>query len=396
MTFRIALRYAFSKARGQRSSSIWISVGIAVGLIALIIISSTVNALQTYQLSKIRNVESFDITVKNIDESDFDLLSQVNNIDGIYKYSESFVLIENPDTGDICSARLRGVENSLFSNKRFSQNLLLNKQDEIKDNQICISPYLFSGFVRFKDGVKVTFFKKGRVSAVSPSAVTFDDVLTYSCSLSDFSHSTALMNLDQFLSFVPNAQIFAGIYTAGGNIENTCRQIKEILPNAEVISYKKYNSSLYSALLLEKTIIYVFLSFVFLIICTNLKGSTSRLINLKKSETSILRAIGMTKTKSNSIFLLQGFIISFIGVVFGAFFGFLLVRNIKGVFNFLDTVIYMFSGYHSVLSMGTFNAGISYFQLFVFSLGILCLSCLFTWLGIKKSNKTEVIENVSC
>lgn len=396
MTFRIALRYAFSKAKGQRASSIWISVGIAVGLIALIIISSTVNALQTFQLSKIRSVESFDITVRNIEESQIELLSELNNVDCVYRYSECYILVQNPNNGDTCSARLRSVENSLFKDERFSQNLLLSKGNEIKDGQICISPYLFSGFVRFKDGLRVTFLKKGRVSSISPQTVDFDDVLTYSCNLSDFAHSTVLLNLEQFRSFIPNAKINAGIYVKDGNVEKICSEIQQKFPEADVISYKKYNSSLYSALLLEKIIIYLFISFVFIIICTNLKGSTSRLIELKKNETAILRAIGMTKSKSNSIFLLQGFIISFAGVLSGSVIGYFLVKNIKAVFTFIDSLIYLFSGYHSVLSIGTFNAGISYLQLLLFGICILCLSGLFTWFGIIKSNKTEVIENVSC
>ncbi|MFC2821983.1 MAG: hypothetical protein ACFN3H_04350, partial [Spirochaetales bacterium] len=67
MMFRLktAFRYAFSKTRGQRTTSIMILAGIAIGLAALLGISSVMNGLQDSQLTQLRNIESFDLIVSS-------------------------------------------------------------------------------------------------------------------------------------------------------------------------------------------------------------------------------------------------------------------------------------------------------------------------------------------
>ena len=88
---RTALKYAFSKGKGQRTSSVVIVLGIALGLAALLVISSVMNGLQTAQLDQLRALESFDVSVEPSSGNDglslgLDDVSGIPGIDFAFEY----------------------------------------------------------------------------------------------------------------------------------------------------------------------------------------------------------------------------------------------------------------------------------------------------------------------
>jgi lipoprotein-releasing system permease protein/zinc transport system substrate-binding protein len=75
---------------------------------------------------------------------------------------------------------------------------------------------------------------------------------------------------------------------------------------------------------IEKWITYLMLSFILMVAIFNVVGSLSMLIIEKKEDAATLRSMGASRQLISSIFMLEGWMISFLGAVLGIVIGILL------------------------------------------------------------------------
>jgi lipoprotein-releasing system permease protein len=182
-----------------------------------------------------------------------------------------------------------------------------------------------------------------------------------------------------------------GIYV-GGNQNKVVKAIEALDPDAEVITWQQYNNALYSALMLEKTLMYVFLAFMFLIICVNLKNSTRRLLANKQKEGAMLRAIGCSRRKVNAIFLGQGMVICLLGEVAGVVLGKIVIANLQNILALVDRISRAVTGNATVLTQIPFNAAIGNVEIAIVCVFVFILSLLFTSIGCRRIYKSEIME----
>jgi len=74
---------------------------------------------------------------------------------------------------------------------------------------------------------------------------------------------------------------------------------------------------MYKVMKTEKLMIYLILSFIILIASFNIIGSLTMLIIDKKKDAAIIQVMGADLVKIRKIFLYEGWMISFMGTVFG-------------------------------------------------------------------------------
>jgi ABC-type lipoprotein release transport system permease subunit len=85
----------------------------------------------------------------------------------------------------------------------------------------------------------------------------------------------------------------------------------------EVKDRFQQNESLYKMMKYEKAAIYMILIFIIIIIAFNIFGSLSMLIIEKKDDIRTLSSLGATDSLIRRIFVLEGWMISLVGLVFG-------------------------------------------------------------------------------
>ncbi len=85
------------------------------------------------------------------------------------------------------------------------------------------------------------------------------------------------------------------------------------------------HASFYKMMKIEKIMAYLILCFILIIAAFNLIGTMSMLIFDKKDGIKILKSIGADKKTITRVFLVEGWLISFIGVIIGLFLGTILV-----------------------------------------------------------------------
>ena len=166
--FRTAFRYAFSKTRGQRVTSIMILVGIAIGLIALLVISAVMNGLQNAQMDQLRNLESFDLIIVS-DALGPDEIKSVNGVGEAFRFIETNALIIDETSESSQSIRIRAFDGDIFESPRFSKSLTVISGSKDGMAGLLLSYTTRSRLgIKYSDSIKMTFLKRGKTATIVP------------------------------------------------------------------------------------------------------------------------------------------------------------------------------------------------------------------------------------
>ncbi|HEA69705.1 MAG TPA: lipoprotein-releasing ABC transporter permease subunit [Desulfobacterales bacterium] len=93
--------------------------------------------------------------------------------------------------------------------------------------------------------------------------------------------------------------------------------------------WMQMNKNLFSALKLEKTVMFVILTLIVLVAAFNIASTLIMMVMGKKKDIAILKAMGATDRSIRKIFVFQGMVIGTIGTILGMCLGFILCTLLK-------------------------------------------------------------------
>jgi len=93
--------------------------------------------------------------------------------------------------------------------------------------------------------------------------------------------------------------------------------------------WMQMNRNLFSALKLEKIVMFIILTLIILVASFNIVSNLIMIVIEKAREIAILKAMGATRRGVMSIFMIHGLIIGITGTVFGVFGGYILCELLK-------------------------------------------------------------------
>mgnify|MGYP001201459804 CR=1 FL=1 len=105
------------------------------------------------------------------------------------------------------------------------------------------------------------------------------------------------------------------------NAKPIAEQVRNIYPMVEVVSWDEAQSSLFTALNLEKILTSIMLIMIIVIGAVNIISTLVMVVSNKSSDIAILRTLGATKSMIMKIFVVQGMISGILGTLLGVFFG---------------------------------------------------------------------------
>ena len=106
--------------------------------------------------------------------------------------------------------------------------------------------------------------------------------------------------------------------TADKAVNELATELSERLgPDYEVLDRYRQNEALYKMMRYEKLAIYMILIFIVIIIAFNIYSSLTMLIIEKKDDIGTLHSLGAPEAMTRRIFLLEGWLISLLGLVLG-------------------------------------------------------------------------------
>ena len=143
---------------------------------------------------------------------------------------------------------------------------------------------------------------------------------------------------------------------------------------------------------LEQYLMYFTLSLMSLIVLFQLYNSTVNLIKTKQSEIAMLRALGITKRQTKSIFSLASLTVSLVGIVSGSLISFILLTFSSRITTFLNKI----TGYSIPLLSINVELSFSYLNCFIVAIPLILITYIMSQIAVNKllnKNNMEYLLN---
>jgi lipoprotein-releasing system permease protein len=339
MNYELFIATRYLKARRKQafiSVITFISMlGIAIGVMALVIALALITGFQEDVQDKILGATSH-VMVSDLGGEGLrdygNLISKVKTVKGIETVSPvvyDMVLVNGPFRSR--GAMLKGIDFDL--DRKHSSWLEKLEQGRLpSDTQregILLGKELAIA-IGANTGDSVTVLtSSSRLSPMGlvPKTKRFVVSGIFSTGLYEFDSSTALISLSAAQRFfglegrISHLQIrISDIFQA----EKIGDELKQILPpSTYVTTWMELNKSLFSALKLEKNIMFLTITLIVFVAALNIIATLILMVMEKTRDIGILMAIGASSQSIRKIFFLQGAMIGVIGTAAGTLLGLL-------------------------------------------------------------------------
>ena len=324
--------------------SVFSFIGIGLGVAVLIIVMSVMNGFRTELINKIVGFNAH-ITIKpyenKININDID--QKLNSIskDLILSNSgEAIIMNDNSSKGII----LRGYTSQDFPKLEIIKNKnFIGDRNNMTHNHISIGKEL-SFILDVKIGDKITIISTSGVQTIIgslPKQKTFIIESFFESGLVDFDNNVAFINLETLEKFLDleNKNRNLEVYLKNPqNIENQKVMIQKIFPNEFIYSWADMNRSLFSALKVERNVMFIILSLIIIVAAFNIISGLTILVKNKTREIAILKSIGVLNKSIVKIFFLIGVTIGTSATIFGIILGITFSMYVENLRQFFSTI----------------------------------------------------------
>ena len=324
--------------------SIFSFIGISLGVAVLIIVMSVMNGFRTELINKIVGFNSH-VTVKpyqnQIDQIKIDNLElQTLSSNLVFSNSGEAIIIKKDTTKGIL---LRGYDKDDFSALEIiNNNKFEGNKDTLTGNFISIGNEL-SFALGIDIGDDITLMSPSGVETIIgnlPKQKTFTVISIFNSGLADFDNNIAFINLatlEEFFSLNKEERSLEIYLKNPQNIESQKEIIQNIFDQEFVFSWADMNNSLFSALKVERNVMFIILSLIIIVAAFNIISGLTILVKNKTRDIAILKSIGVLNKSIVKIFFLVGVIIGTSATVFGIFLGVLFSLYIENIRSFLSS-----------------------------------------------------------
>ena len=175
-----------------------------------------------------------------------------------------------------------------------------------------------------------------------PKQKTFIVTSIFNSGLADFDNSIALINLDtldEFFGYNINDRNIEIYLKNPSNIETQKKVVKNIFNEEFVYSWADMNNSLFSALKVERNVMFIILSLIIIVAAFNIISGLTILVKNKTRDIAILKSIGVLNKSIVKIFFLIGIIIGTSATIFGILLGVTFSIYIENFRQFLSSTL---------------------------------------------------------
>jgi lipoprotein-releasing system permease protein len=187
----------------------------------------------------------------------------------------------------------------------------------------------------------------GPISAMGmvPKIRSFAIVALFHSGMYEYDSSLAYIDLAEAQKFFNMGQTVSGIEVKVTDVfraNEIARDIEHELGFTHgARDWMQMNRNLFSALKLEKTMMFLLLVLITIVASFNIVSTLTMIVTEKQKEIAILKAMGATKRSIRRIFMLNGLIIGFSGTAIGIPLGYAFLWLIQTFWTFDPTVYYI-------------------------------------------------------
>ena len=383
--------------------SIFSFVGIMLGVAILIIVMSVMNGFRTELTNKILGFNPH-VTIKpynnkNIDSKFKDQLRRnFPNIQILNSYSGEGVIINNDYAKGIMIKGLdpKNKKNSIFLKKILieGERKKINKGEIIVGNELAME-------LNLAVGDKINLLSSAYISTPFgglPKQETYSIEGVFSSGFYEFDKNVVFLNLDETLNFFDKTSqdINLEVYLPNPlNANDVKDKIGIINNNFYVYSWIDLNKSFFSALKVERNVMFIILTLIIIVAAFNIISGLTILIKNKTKEIAILKTLGLSNSSIIKAFFLTGFTIGLIATIFGIIIGVLFSENIDFIKILLSYILNVEIFPSDVYFLDKIPSEINTFSIiiiFIFSLVTTSLASLIPAVAISRMNTIKALK----
>jgi len=407
--FFVSIRHLSAK-KSQKFISLntWISMaGVSLGVMALIVVIAVMSGFSKDLRDKILGTNSH-VVVSNINreivENYEDVLAKVRTVEGVTAVAPFIMNQVMLIHGDrVSGVVVRGIDPkregtvSDLGNNMIAGAVLDLKMDPhfTKDGKL-IGKRKRDGIILGKELARRMGVVAGdMVSMVSPvSHVTpvgliprmklFKVVGIFESGMYEYDANLSFVSLRSAQKFFSMKGGVSGIEIRVSDIEQAGIIASEIQKKLDfpylVRDWMRMNKNLFSALKLEKIVMFIILVLIILVAAFNIISTLFMLVMEKSKEIAILKSMGASRSSIIKIYSYQGLVIGLVGTLLGCATGFAIVPNLNEIVGLIESLFGIVAFPSDVYYLDRLPSDIQYmdsFLIIIFSILICLIASLY-------------------
>tara|TARA_B100001057_G_scaffold493529_1_gene588127 strand:- start:666 stop:1898 length:1233 start_codon:yes stop_codon:yes gene_type:complete len=404
-TLEKEITFRFLKARKNDGFlnviSLFSFIGISLGVAVLIIVMSVMNGFRTELINKIVGfnahitVSAYDKTTdfKNFDNKQLNLISE-NLI--LSNSSEAIIIRDQNSKGVLLRGYLKNdfSKLDLIKNKKF-----IGKNKIIEKNSISIGKEL-SFNLDLDIGDDITIMSSSGVETIIgslPKQKTFTVTSIFESGLVDFDNNIIFLNLntlEEFSNLSKKDRSLEIYLKSPQNIENQKVIVQKIFPNDLVVTWADMNSSLFSALKVERNVMFIILSLIIIVAAFNIISGLTILVKNKTKDIAILKSIGVLNNSIVKIFFLVGTIIGTTATFFGILLGVIFSYYVENIREFISSTFDLSLFPEEIYFLSTMPSEINISSIFLISVCSIFITIIVSIFPAIKAAKLDPVKSL--
>ena len=324
--------------------SIFSFLGIMIGVAILIIVMSVMNGFKTDLTNKILGLNPHIVVEpngfkiqKNFEQT---LLNEFKKIKTSKTYLGEGIVMQNNNAKGIMvkGINTKNIENLNFLRKNISEGNL----NDFKNNTAFIGAELAFN-LDLKVGDKINLMSSSFINTPFggfPKQEIFEISGIFITGFYQFDQNFVFLNISDALSIFNKEESDQSIeiYLTNPMEADTYKEkIKKINSNYFVYSWTDLNKSFFSALKVERNVMFIILTLILIVAAFNIISGLTILIKNKTKEIAILKTLGLSSKSIKKSFFLTGFTIGLSSTLTGIIIGVIFSLNIEKIRNFLSS-----------------------------------------------------------
>jgi lipoprotein-releasing system permease protein len=381
--------------------SIFSFIGISLGVAVLIIVMSVMNGFRAELINKIVGFNAH-VTVKPYERSIN--LEKLN--DKILKIISKELILSNSGEAIVISKDYtKGLVLRGYNSKDFAKldvvkkGNLIGESNQLLKNSISIGKEL-SFNLDLSVGDKVSIMSPVGIETIIgslPKQETFTITSIFDSGMADFDANIAFINLDTLEGFFDlekknrNLEIYLN---NPSNIDEIKILIQKIFDNEFVYTWADMNSSLFSALKVERNVMFIILSLIIIVAAFNIISGLTILVKNKTKDIAILKSIGVLNKSITKIFFLVGVIIGTTATLFGILLGVLFSLYIENLREFLSKTFNISLFPEEIYFLSTMPSEINPTSIFIISMCSIFITIIVSIFPAIKASKLDPVKGL--
>ena len=399
---KIALRYLFTKKKDGFINiiSTFSFLGISLGVAVLIVVMSVMNGFRTELINQINGFNPHIKIFSSNNELDLNKLKNKK----IRDLSENFFLSNSGEAVIVHNSYTKGIILRGYLKNDFKKLKVIKNENFFGNKTLLYNNISIGKELSFILNVDIG----DKISIISPSSImspvgslpkqkSFVVDSIFESEIYEFNQNIAFLNLndlEDFFNFNKSDRYLEVFLKDPKNIDSKKSIFQNLFQDKLINTWADLNQSLFTALKIERNVMFIILSLIILIAAFNIISGLTILVKNKTRDIAILKSIGVQNFSITKIFFIVGLSIGTIATFTGIILGIILSINIETIRSLISDLFNISLFPEEIYFLSKMPTEIDPFSIFLISLFSIFITCIVSIYPAIKASKLDTIKSL--